>query len=46
MKTLEPYSLGYYINNEDVLTYPKCNSASFSEKNWLQLRALGKRYNP
>jgi FAD/FMN-containing dehydrogenase len=45
MKILEPYSLGHYINNEDVVTYPKRNNASFSEKSWLRLRKLRKQYD-
>jgi FAD/FMN-containing dehydrogenase len=46
MKTLEPYSLGHYINNEDVVTYPKRNNASFSKENWLKLRKLRKLHDP
>lgn len=46
METLKPYSLGHYINNEDVVSYPERNSASFSEASWSRLRALRKQYDP
>ncbi len=46
MNTLEPYSLGHYINNEDVVTYPGRNNTSFTPESWLKLRALRKQYDP
>ncbi len=46
MDTLEPYSLGHYINNEDVVTYPERNRASFTEASWKKLRMLRKKYDP
>ena len=46
MHTLEPYSLGHYINNEDVVSYPQRNRASFSEAAWGKLRKLRQKYDP
>ena len=46
MRTLEPFSLGHYINNEDVVSYPQRNQASFSEAAWQKLRNLRKKYDP
>jgi FAD/FMN-containing dehydrogenase len=46
MHTLEPYSLGHYINNEDVVSYPERNRNSFSKESWGKLRALRKQYDP
>ncbi len=46
MLTLEPYSLGHYINNEDVVSYPERNRNSFSKESWGKLRALRKQYDP
>jgi FAD/FMN-containing dehydrogenase len=46
MQTLEPYSLGHYINNEDVVSYPERNNNSFTADSWLELRELRKKYDP
>ncbi|NKB36824.1 MAG: FAD-binding protein [Gammaproteobacteria bacterium] len=46
MDALAPYSLGHYINNDDVVTYPERNQASFSEASWKKLRVLRKKYDP
>jgi FAD/FMN-containing dehydrogenase len=45
MAALEPFSLGHYINNEDVVSYPKRNINSFSNDSWKKLRALRKKYD-
>ena len=46
MSVLEPFSLGHYINNEDVVSYPERNRGSFTPDSWARLRALRKQYDP
>ncbi|MCY3751511.1 MAG: BBE domain-containing protein, partial [Gammaproteobacteria bacterium] len=46
MSVLEPFSLGHYINNEDVVSYPERNQRSFTPDSWTRLRALRKQYDP
>ena len=46
MSVLEPFSLGHYINNEDVVNYPERNRRSFTPDSWTRLRALRKQYDP
>lgn len=46
MSALEPFSLGHYINNEDVVSYPERNQGSFTPDSWTRLRALRKQYDP
>ncbi len=46
MSALEPFSLGHYINNEDIVSYPERNQHSFTPDSWARLRALRKRYDP
>ncbi len=46
MSVLEPFSLGHYINNEDVVNYPERNRRSFTPASWTRLRALRKQYDP
>ena len=46
MSALEPFSLGHYINNEDVVSYPERNQHSFTPDSWTRLRALRKQYDP
>lgn len=46
MSALEPFSLGHYINNEDVVSYPERNRRSFTPDSWTRLRALRKQYDP
>ncbi len=46
MSALEPFSLGHYINNEDVVSYPERNQRSFTPESWARLRALRKQYDP
>lgn len=46
MTSLQPYSLGHYINNEDVVNFPERNRRSFSPESWTKLRALKEKYDP
>lgn len=46
MSALEPFSLGHYINNEDVVSYPERNQGSFTPDSWTRLRALRRQYDP
>ena len=46
MSSLQPYSLGYYINNEDIVRFPERNEQSFDATSWKRLRALRKKYDP
>ena len=46
MSALEPFSLGHYINNEDIVTYPERNEGSFSPESWKKLRQLRKKLDP
>ena len=46
MSVLEPFSLGHYINNEDVVSYPERNRRSFTPDSWTRLRALRRHYDP
>lgn len=46
MAALEPFSLGHYINNEDVVSYPERNQHSFTPDSWSRLRALRRQYDP
>lgn len=45
MTALQPFSLGHYINNEDVVNFPERNRASFSADSWTKLRALKQKYD-
>lgn len=46
MAALQPFSLGHYINNEDVVSYPERNRHSFTPESWERLRALRNHYDP
>ena len=46
MSALEPFSLGHYINNENVVSYPERNRHSFTPDSWTKLRALRRQYDP
>ena len=45
MTALKPFSLGHYINNEDVVNFPQRNQGSFSAHSWTKLRALKQKYD-
>jgi FAD/FMN-containing dehydrogenase len=45
MAALKPFSLGHYINNEDVVSYPERNKHSFSIDSWKKLRTLREKYD-
>ena len=43
---VQPYSIGHYVNDADIVSSPERVRRSFSQKNWGRLRALRRKYDP
>ena len=42
----QPYSIGHYINDADIVSSPELARLCFSQKSWGRLRALRRKYDP
>ena len=46
MKVLEPFAIGHYIGESDIVATPSRARHSFAPANWQRLHALRKQYDP
>lgn len=46
MEVLEPFAIGHYIGESDIVSRPACVPHSFAPANWQRLQTLREQYDP